>query len=420
MSRAFDDVLARYRDVRAQTVALASPLSADDQLAQSMPDASPTKWHLGHTTWFFEKMILEPFAPGYRPHRADADFAFNSYYESLGDRRPRAERSLSTRPTLEEVHAYRRAVDEAIARLPFASDDRALHRLELGLQHEQQHQELVLTGRQARPRAARHPLCNPRRRARARRARTAVRAVRRGPRGDRRGGGGLLLRQRAPQAQGLARSVRDRLAARDRRRVARLHRCRRLRGPRVVALGRVGGQEGPRMARAALLEAPQRVTRSRLDRDDDDGHAPGIARLSRLSRQLLRGRRVCPLVRREVALGRRSPGACLRGEATVDGQLPRERARPPPREPAGRTARASPKRSGMYGSGPRARTRPIRASSPSTGPSPSTTASSCATSSSCAAGRASRQGATCAPRTGISSRPTRAGRMSGVRLAKWL
>jgi ergothioneine biosynthesis protein EgtB len=143
--RALEDLLARYRDVRAQTVALAAPLAVDDQLAQSMPDASPTKWHLGHTTWFFEKMILEAFAPGYRPHRADADFVFNSYYESLGDRRPRAERSLSTRPTLDEVHVYRRAVDDAIARLPLADDDRARRRLELGLQHEQQHQELVLT-----------------------------------------------------------------------------------------------------------------------------------------------------------------------------------------------------------------------------------------------------------------------------------
>ncbi|HEY4014366.1 MAG TPA: ergothioneine biosynthesis protein EgtB [Polyangiaceae bacterium] len=143
--RAIDGLLARYRDVRAQTVALAAPLSVDDQLAQSMPDASPTKWHLGHTTWFFETMVLEAFVPGYRPHRADAAFTFNSYYESLGDRRPRAERSLSTRPTLDEVHAYRRAVDEAVAGLSAAEGERAFERLELGIQHEQQHQELVLT-----------------------------------------------------------------------------------------------------------------------------------------------------------------------------------------------------------------------------------------------------------------------------------
>jgi ergothioneine biosynthesis protein EgtB len=143
--RAIDETLARYRAVRAQTVALAAPLAVDDQLAQSMPDASPTKWHLGHTTWFFEKMVLETFVSAYRPHRPDAAFTFNSYYESLGDRRPRAERSLSTRPTLDEAHAYRRAVDEAIAALSIDDAERALPRLEVGIQHEQQHQELVLT-----------------------------------------------------------------------------------------------------------------------------------------------------------------------------------------------------------------------------------------------------------------------------------
>jgi ergothioneine biosynthesis protein EgtB len=136
----------RYRAVREATIALAAPLAAEDQVVQSMPDASPTKWHLAHTTWFFETMVLGRFDPSHRPVDERYAFLFNSYYESLGERQPRPRRGLITRPTLDEVRAYRRAVDESMDR--FLRSDQApeaLGRIELGLHHEQQHQELILT-----------------------------------------------------------------------------------------------------------------------------------------------------------------------------------------------------------------------------------------------------------------------------------
>ena len=139
--------LDQYRAVRARTIALAEPLSVEDQLVQSMPDASPTKWHLAHTSWFFETFLLGPHAPGYRVFNEHFGFLFNSYYEALGARVARAERGHLSRPSLEEVHAYRRHVDDAVARW-FAGgdgDDATLAICELGLHHEQQHQELIVT-----------------------------------------------------------------------------------------------------------------------------------------------------------------------------------------------------------------------------------------------------------------------------------
>lgn len=138
-------MLARYQAVRDRTAALAQPLSPEDQAIQSMPDASPTKWHLAHTTWFFETFLLSPLLKDYRPYDPRYAFLFNSYYESLGDRHPRAERGLITRPDAGEVRAYRAHVDAAMARLIEAGlqpDQAAL--LELGLNHEEQHQELIL------------------------------------------------------------------------------------------------------------------------------------------------------------------------------------------------------------------------------------------------------------------------------------
>src|SRR3954466_6134562 len=140
---------ARYAQVRAHSQALASTLSAEDQCVQSMPDASPTKWHLAHTSWFFEAVVLAPHATGYVPF--DPAFArlFNSYYESLGPRHPRPQRGLLTRPALHEVHAYRAHVDAAVQAFIASADDAAwsdaASLLELGLNHEQQHQELVAT-----------------------------------------------------------------------------------------------------------------------------------------------------------------------------------------------------------------------------------------------------------------------------------
>jgi ergothioneine biosynthesis protein EgtB len=138
----------RFREVRAASLALAAPLSAEDQCIQSMPDASPTKWHLAHTTWFFETVLLQPHAAGYQPFGVRFHYLFNSYYEALGPRHPRPQRGLLTRPSVDEVHAYRRHVDEAVvALLEEGGLDWATVEpiVTLGLNHEQQHQELLLT-----------------------------------------------------------------------------------------------------------------------------------------------------------------------------------------------------------------------------------------------------------------------------------
>lgn len=136
--------LERYRAVRRASEVLAQPLSAEDQAAQSMPDASPTKWHLGHTTWFFETFILQPRLAGYRAFDPRFAYIFNSYYEALGPRQPRPQRGLLTRPGASDVVAYRAHVDAAMTRL--LTDDAAsvADLLDLGLAHEEQHQELIL------------------------------------------------------------------------------------------------------------------------------------------------------------------------------------------------------------------------------------------------------------------------------------
>jgi ergothioneine biosynthesis protein EgtB len=136
----------RYREVRSATVALAMPLSDADATVQAMPDASPAKWHLAHTTWFFESMVLRSAAADYRPFDERFNFLFNSYYESVGSRHPRPLRGLLTRPTLAEVLAYREYVDLAMTQLlRMPPDEKVLEIVELGCHHEQQHQELLLT-----------------------------------------------------------------------------------------------------------------------------------------------------------------------------------------------------------------------------------------------------------------------------------
>lgn len=142
-------LLQRFQEVRAHSLALAAPLSAEDQAVQSMPDASPTKWHLAHTSWFFEAVVLQPHAAGYQPFDQRFFHLFNSYYESLGPRHPRPRRGMLTRPSLEEVHAYRAHVDAAFERFAAQADEAswngAAPLAELGLHHEQQHQELIAT-----------------------------------------------------------------------------------------------------------------------------------------------------------------------------------------------------------------------------------------------------------------------------------
>ena len=140
-------LVKRYRATREATEALAAPLSAEDQMLQAMPDASPTKWHRAHTTWFFETFILGP--RGVAPADARYGYLFNSYYDAVGPRHARPKRGLLSRPTCDEVAAYRRAVDESVLRLLERLSDAELAEAEpilsLGIAHEEQHQELILT-----------------------------------------------------------------------------------------------------------------------------------------------------------------------------------------------------------------------------------------------------------------------------------
>jgi len=137
-----------YRKVRQATEALCKPLAVEDYVIQSMPDASPTKWHLAHTSWFFETFILGPLDTGYRAFDPAFAYLFNSYYEAVGPRHPRPERGLLSRPTVDVVGAYRDHVTTAMLRLIEGANEAvwrdAAPRLELGLHHEQQHQELIL------------------------------------------------------------------------------------------------------------------------------------------------------------------------------------------------------------------------------------------------------------------------------------
>jgi ergothioneine biosynthesis protein EgtB len=133
--------------VRAMSLRLTQSLSAEDQMLQSMPDASPVKWHLAHTTWFFETFILQPTLPDYEVFNPEYKFVFNSYYKQLGGHPNRGSRGLMSRPSLDEVHRFRAHVDEAMHEL-LRDENLAqpiLQLIELGLNHEQQHQELILT-----------------------------------------------------------------------------------------------------------------------------------------------------------------------------------------------------------------------------------------------------------------------------------
>jgi ergothioneine biosynthesis protein EgtB len=144
-----DALLERYRSVRGFTESLCRGLAPEDCVVQSMPDVSPTKWHLAHTSWFFETFVLVPYARSYTPLNAAYAYLFNSYYVQAGERHCRAQRGYISRPTLDEVYAYRSHVDAAMADLLAAGITNAWERLrsvvELGLHHEQQHQELILT-----------------------------------------------------------------------------------------------------------------------------------------------------------------------------------------------------------------------------------------------------------------------------------
>jgi ergothioneine biosynthesis protein EgtB len=141
--------IERYRKVRLQTESLCSPLVPEDYVVQSMPDVSPTKWHLAHTSWFFETFLLVPHFSGYTVFDPHFAYLFNSYYVAIGDRHCRQNRGLLSRPTVAQVYAYRKHVDDAMLQFLSGLSDPELSRLEaiieIGLNHEQQHQELMLT-----------------------------------------------------------------------------------------------------------------------------------------------------------------------------------------------------------------------------------------------------------------------------------
>jgi ergothioneine biosynthesis protein EgtB len=147
-----DELIERYTRVRSATVALAARFSDEQQIVQSMPEASPVKWHLAHTTWFFERMVLREHDPDYAVFDPAYDYLFNSYYESMGARLPRAQRGLITTPSLSQVRAYRSAVDARMRDVLPGLAPALREVARLGCEHEQQHQELILTD-------AKHALC---------------------------------------------------------------------------------------------------------------------------------------------------------------------------------------------------------------------------------------------------------------------
>lgn len=141
------ELSARFAAIRKHTEFICRPLKTEDYVVQPCADVSPPKWHLGHTTWFFETFVLKPFLPGYQVYDNQYDFVFNSYYETVGARVIRTDRGNLSRPTVDDVYVYRRYVDQQMAKLlEKAKPDSALaETVDLGLNHEQQHQELLVT-----------------------------------------------------------------------------------------------------------------------------------------------------------------------------------------------------------------------------------------------------------------------------------
>ncbi|NVF16310.1 ergothioneine biosynthesis protein EgtB [Vreelandella sulfidaeris] len=153
--------LRAYQRVRAATDAICEPLHKEDYMVQSMPDVSPPKWHIAHVSWFFEAFILKPFHPSYQTLDPAYDYLFNSYYETHGTPFPRPERGMISRPTVDDVYRYRAHINQAMEELlndpPQEHLQEILHRLELGLPHEQQHQELLFMD--IKHILAQNPLC---------------------------------------------------------------------------------------------------------------------------------------------------------------------------------------------------------------------------------------------------------------------
>ena len=140
-----EETAARYVEVRQRSLALSEPLAVEDYVVQPIVEASPPKWHLAHTTWFFETFLLKVFVRNYRPFHADFEYLFNSYYDGIGEQFPRPERGRLSRPTVSQVLDYRAHVDDAMKRLLDGDEPEVGARITLGLNHEQQHQELMVT-----------------------------------------------------------------------------------------------------------------------------------------------------------------------------------------------------------------------------------------------------------------------------------
>src|ERR1700744_2950976 len=140
------NLLDKYNAVRAHSGHICRPLKTEDYVVQPVVDVSPPKWHLGHTTWFWETFLLIPHQQGYHPHNSDYNYVFNSYYETIGARVVRTDRGNLSRPSVDDVYAYRRYVDAAMESFSGGGLSAALESLiVLGLNHEEQHQELLAT-----------------------------------------------------------------------------------------------------------------------------------------------------------------------------------------------------------------------------------------------------------------------------------
>ena len=299
------ELARRYRDVRAVTESLAAPLSPEDCAVQSMPDASPVKWHLAHTSWFFETFVLEAGIGGYRPFRPEFRVLFNSYYNSVGAQHTRSQRGMLSRPALEEVRAYRVHVDQHMLDLLEQGGGLALlDTIELGLHHEQQHQELVLTD-------LKHMLSlNP------------LRPVyREAPQpsfaeppplrwhGHPGGvawighdGGSFAFDNEGPRHRAFVEPFRlgSRLVTNGEFRS--LHGGRRVRATRALAFGRLGRRPHASLAGATLLVGGRR----HVAHADAFGTAPRASRRAGLPRELLRSRCVRALGKRATADARSS------------------------------------------------------------------------------------------------------------------
>ena len=253
------DLVEAYLAVRNETERRAAPLSPEDQLIQSMPDASPAKWHRAHTTWFFEQFLLGEHCRGYQPFHPDYAYLFNSYYVSAGPRHARHQRGHLTRPGADEITAYRRHVDAAVVKFFREADEDTLAGIvplvEVGLNHEQQHQELMLTdilhafAQNPIPPAYdpqwQFPASTPRRRrmGQPQRGHPYRRACRRQ----------LSFRQRKTRAPRAGRPGQAQAQSRHQCRMARLHEGRRLRHADALADGRFCGRQQRRLAGARPL-----------------------------------------------------------------------------------------------------------------------------------------------------------------------